>query len=78
MTALEKAKKMEELGGWTRRSAPTPSTRLPHSATMPLVRPTIMRTRTTWMEMARMLRAQRNGREARLPQNMRKREKGPS
>src|SRR6267142_4449633 len=78
ITELEKEKKMEELGGWTRRSAPTPSTRLPHSATIPLVRPTIIKTKTTWIAIARMLSPQRSGRAARFPQNMRKREKGPS
>jgi hypothetical protein len=35
MTALEKAKKIEEFGGCTRRSAPTPSTRFPHSEITP-------------------------------------------
>src|SRR5579871_689989 len=71
MTALEKAKKMEALGDCTRRSAPTPSTRLLHSFTTPFVSPTIIRTRMTWMEMARMLKAARSGRAVRLPAIMR-------
>src|SRR5713101_6676187 len=47
ITALENAKKMEELGGCTRMSAPTPSTRFPHSETTPDVRPTTRSTRIT-------------------------------
>src|SRR5208283_2289218 len=69
---------MEELGGRTRRSAPTPSVRLPHSLRTPEVSPTIIRIKTTWIAMARMLRKHRKGRAARLPQNIWRREKGPS
>src|SRR5215470_6695014 len=71
MTALEKAKKIEALGDCTRMSAPTPSTRFPHSFTTPVVSPTIIRTRMTWMEMARMLRTARSGRAVRFPAIMR-------
>src|SRR5579863_3975612 len=75
MTALEKAKKMEEFGGCTRRSAPTPSTRFPHSETTPEVRPTINRTKMTWMAMAMTLRELRSGRATILPHNIWKSEK---
>src|SRR5580692_689806 len=78
ITALENAKKIDEFGGCTRMSAPTPSTRLPHSAITPDVSPTIIRIRTTWMAMAMMLRKQRNGRAEMLPQNICNSEKGPS
>src|SRR5260370_8912858 len=70
ITALEKAKKMDELGGCTRISAPTPSTRLPHSETTPEVSPTTSRTRTTWIEMATMLKPLRRGRTVRLLQTI--------
>src|ERR1700730_7764357 len=78
MTALENAKKIDEFGGCTRMSAPTPSTRLPHSEITPEVRPTIIRTRMTWMAIAITLSAHRSGRAAMLPQNICTREKGPS
>src|SRR5580658_5389147 len=78
MTALEKAKKIEELGGWTRRSAPTPSTRFPHSEIIPEVNPTMSRTKITWMAMATTLRQLRRGRAMILPQIICKSEKVPS
>src|SRR6266446_3593287 len=78
ITALENAKKIGEFGGWTRMSAPTPSTRLPHSETTPEVRPTIISTKMTWMAMAITLRRDRSRRAAILPQNICIREKGPS
>ena len=78
ITALEKAKKIEEFGGCTRMSAPTPSTRFPHSETTPEVRPTINKTRITWMAMAITLRELRMGRAVMLPQNIWSKENGPS
>ena len=59
-------------------SAPTPSTRFPHSEMMPEVRPTIIRTRITWMAIAVTLRKLRSGRAVMLPQNIWSRENGPS
>ena len=59
-------------------SAPTPSTRFPHSETTPEVRPTIIRTRITWIAMAITLRELRIGRAVMLPQNIWSSEKGPS
>src|ERR1700687_3076976 len=78
ITALEKAKKIGEFGGCTRISAPTPSTRLPHSEITPEVRPTIIRTKITWMAMAITLSEDRRRRATILPQNILTREKGPS
>src|SRR5580693_5773779 len=78
MTALEKAKKMEEFGGCTRRSAPTPSTRFPHSEIIPEVNPTMRRTKMTWMAMAITLRRLRSGRATMLPQSIWNKEKVPS
>src|ERR1700737_1734550 len=78
MTALENAKKIEELGGCTKISAPTPSTRFPHSEITPEVRPTIIKTRTTWMAIAITLREERRRRAEMLPQNICSKEKGPS
>src|SRR5580692_6955028 len=78
MTALEKAKKIEELGGWTRRSAPTPSTRFPHSEIIPEVNPTMRSTKMTWIAIAITLRKLRKGRATMLPQSIWKREKVPS
>ena len=75
ITALEKAKKIDELGGCTKMSAPTPSTRLPHSEITPDVRPTTISTRMTWMEIAMTVRAERMGRAVRLPQSICAREK---
>ena len=59
-------------------SAPTPSARLPHSDTMPDVSPTIISTKITWIAIAMMLSAPRNGRAAMLPQNIWSSENGPS
>ena len=78
MTALEKAKKIEEFGGCTKMSAPTPSTRFPHSEMTPEVRPTTIKTRITWIAMAMTLRKLRSGRAVMLPQNIWTSEKGPS
>src|ERR1700730_6973371 len=78
ITALENAKKMGEFGGCTRISAPTPSTRFPHSEMTPEVRPTIIRTKITWMAMAMTLRKDRSRRATMLPQNICSSEKGPS
>src|ERR1700736_1606268 len=78
ITALENAKKIEELGGCTKISAPTPSTRFPHSEITPEVRPTIIKTRTTWMAIAITLREERRRRAEMLPQNICSKEKGPS
>src|SRR5690242_6173049 len=78
MTALENAKNMDELGGCTMMSAPTPSTRLPHSETTPDVSPTIIRIKITWMAMATMVRPARNGRATMLPQSNWSSETGPS
>ncbi len=78
ITALENAKKIEELGGCTKMSAPTPSTRLPHSEITPEVRPTIIRTRITWIAMAMTLSSERSRRAAMFPQNICRSEKGPS
>ena len=66
ITALENAKKMEELGGWTMMSAPTPSARVRQSAKAPEVSPTISRTRNTCSERASTLSAERSGRTPRL------------
>jgi len=67
---LKKAKKIEAFGGCTRMSAPTPSTRFPHSEMTPVVRPAIINTRITWMAMAITLRKLRTGRAVMLPQNI--------
>ncbi len=67
ITALENAKKIGAFGGWTKISAPTPSWRFPHSEITPEVRPTIIRTRTTWMALAITLSKERSGRAAMLP-----------
>ena len=66
MTALEKEKKMEELGGWTMMSAPTPSARARQSASTPEVSPTISRIRNTCSAMATALSAERSGCTPRL------------
>src|SRR5258708_17573568 len=78
ITALEKAKNIGEFGGCTRISAPTPSTRFPHSEIIPEVRPTIIKTKITWMAMAITLREERSRRAAILPQNIWSSEKFPS
>jgi len=69
MTALETAKKIEELGDCTMISAPTPSTRLAHSAITPVVNPTIKRIRKTCKAMATTLSVERSGRAPRLFQS---------
>src|ERR1700737_4741616 len=78
ITARENAKNMEEFGGCTRMSAPTPSTRLPHSETTPEVRPAIISTKISWMAMAVTLKELRRGRAVMLPQNICSKENGPS
>src|SRR5262249_2089153 len=59
-------------------SAPTPSTRFPHSEITPVVMPTIISTKMTWMEMATMLSMLRIGRATMLPTNIFTSENGPS
>ena len=66
MTALENAKKMDELGGCTMMSAPTPSARVRQSVNAPDVSPAINRTRNTCRASAATLSAERNGRTPRL------------
>src|ERR1700719_3500227 len=78
MTALENAKKIDEFGGCTMMSAPTPSTRFPHSETTPEVSPAIISTKTTWMAMAITLSELRSGRVEMLPQNICTKENRPS
>src|SRR5713101_7646010 len=78
ITALENAKKIEEFGGCTKISAPTPSTLFPHSEITPDVSPTINSTRITWMAIATTLSRLRSGRAAMLPQNICTSENGPS
>jgi hypothetical protein len=78
MTALENAKKIDELGGCTMMSAPTPSTLFPHSETTPEVRPAIISTKTTCIAIAMTLRELRSGRVEMLPQNICNKENRPS
>src|ERR1035441_6544330 len=66
ITALENAKNIEELGGWTIKSAPTPSARSPQSARTPEVSPTMSNTRNTCSETATMLSTERKGRARRF------------
>ena len=66
MTALEKAKKIDELGGCTMMSAPIPSARVRQSVSAPEVRPTIKSTRKTCRASAITLNVERNGRTPRL------------
>jgi hypothetical protein len=61
MTALEKEKNMEEFGGCTIMSAPTPSARARQSLKIPEVKPTIRRIKKTCRPMAAALKAERRG-----------------
>jgi hypothetical protein len=61
MTALEKEKKIDEFGGCTMMSAPTPSARARQSLKIPEVNPTIRRIKKTCRPIAAALKAERNG-----------------
>ena len=57
MTALEKEKKIDEFGGCTMMSAPTPSARARQSLKIPDVKPTIRRIKNTCRPIAAALNA---------------------
>jgi hypothetical protein len=61
ITALEKEKNIEEFGGCTMISAPTPSARARQSLRIPEVKPTIRRIRKTCSPIAAALKADRKG-----------------
>src|SRR5579872_932230 len=61
ITALEKEKNIDEFGGCTMISAPTPSARVRQSLKIPEVSPTIRRIKNTCRPMAAALKAERKG-----------------
>jgi hypothetical protein len=69
MTALENEKNIEEFGGCTMISAPTPSARARQSLKIPDVKPTIRRIKKTCRPIAAALKAVRKGWTARLRHN---------
>ena len=72
ITALEKEKNMDELGGCTMISAPTPSARVRQSLKTPDVKPTMRRIKKTCSPMAAALSAERKGWTPRLRHSKRK------
>src|SRR2546422_3702580 len=62
---LVSARNIDEFGGWTVISAPTPAVRLAVSLVIPVVNPTTMRINTTSRVTAKMLTVVRTGRALR-------------